>query len=112
MGVSGTEVAKEVAAMVLADDNLATIAHAVEEGRAIYDNIVKFVRFQLSTNIGALLTVLGASILGEVTPFTPLQILWINMIMDGPPAMTLGLEAARLGTMSTPLGNQKESCEA
>lgn len=102
MGGSGTEVAKEVAAMVLADDNFATIAHAVKEGRAIYDNIVKFVRFQLSTNIGAVLTVFGASILGSATPFTPIQMLWINMIMDGPPAMTLGVDKARVGIMSDP----------
>jgi Ca2+-transporting ATPase len=71
----------------------------VEEGRTIYDNIVKFVRFQLSTNIGAILTVLGAPLLGFATPFTAIQILWVNIIMDGPPAMTLGVEPARPGIM-------------
>ncbi|MDP1705076.1 MAG: cation transporting ATPase C-terminal domain-containing protein, partial [Sulfurimicrobium sp.] len=80
-------------------DNFATIVGAVKEGRTIYDNIVKFVRFQLSTNIGAILTVLGAQLLGLSTPFTAIQILWINIIMDGPPAMALGLEPARPGIM-------------
>ena len=102
MGGTGTEVAKEAAAMVLSDDNFATIVSAVKEGRTIYDNIVKFVRFQLSTNVGAILTVLGASVLGLATPFTPIQMLWINMIMDGPPAMTLGVDSARPGIMDDP----------
>lgn len=99
MGITGTEVTKEAAVMVLTDDNFATIVSAVKEGRTIYDNIVKFVRFQLSTNIGAILTVLGAQLLGLATPFTAIQILWINIIMDGPPAMMLGLEPARPGIM-------------
>ena len=102
MGVAGTEVTRQAATMVLTDDNFATIVGAVKEGRTIYDNIVKFVRFQLSTNIGAILTVLGAQLLGLPTPFTAIQILWINIILDGPPAMTLGLEPARLGIMSEP----------
>ena len=102
MGLTGTEVTKEAASMVLTDDNFATIVKAVREGRAIYDNIVKFVRFQLSTNIGAILTVLGAPLFGLPTPFTAVQILWVNIIMDGPPAMTLGLEPARPGAMSAP----------
>jgi P-type Ca2+ transporter type 2C len=99
MGITGTEVTKEAATLVLTDDNFASIVRAVEEGRTIYDNIVKFVRFQLSTNIGAILTVLGAPILGFATPFTAIQILWVNIIMDGPPAMTLGVEPARPGIM-------------
>ena len=102
MGVTGTEVTKEAATMVLTDDNFATIVGAVKEGRTIYDNIVKFVRFQLSTNVGAILTVLGAQLLGLPTPFTAIHILWINIIIDGPPAMTLGLEPARPGIMSEP----------
>ncbi|MCC6902629.1 MAG: cation-translocating P-type ATPase [Polyangiaceae bacterium] len=102
MGKTGTEVTKEAAAMVLADDNFATIVGAVEEGRTIYDNIVKFVRFQLSTNIGAVLTVAGASFLGLPSPFTAIQLLWINIIMDGPPAMTLGLDPPRPGIMTEP----------
>jgi Ca2+-transporting ATPase len=88
--------------MVLTDDNFATIVGAVKEGRVIYDNLVKFVRFQLATNMGAIQTVLGASLLGWSTPFTAIQILWINIIMDGPPAMTLGVEPARRGVMDAP----------
>ncbi len=100
MGITGTEVTREAATLVLTDDNFASIVHAVEEGRTIYDNIVKFVRFQLSTNIGAILTVLGAPLFGMPTPFTAIQILWVNIIMDGPPAMTLGVEPARPGIMN------------
>jgi Ca2+-transporting ATPase len=99
MGITGTEVTKEAATMVLTDDNFASIVGAVKEGRTIYDNIVKFVRFQLSTNIGAILTVLGAPLFGFPTPFTAIQILWVNIIMDGPPALSLGLEPAREGIM-------------
>jgi Ca2+-transporting ATPase len=102
MGITGTEVTKEAATLVLTDDNFATIVDAVKEGRTIYDNIVKFVRFQLSTNIGAILTVLGAPLFGLPTPFTAIQILWVNIIMDGPPAMTLGVEPARPGIMNQP----------
>jgi Ca2+-transporting ATPase len=99
MGITGTAVTREAASMVLTDDNFATIVRAVEEGRVVYDNIVKFVRFQLSTNIGAILTVLGATLTGMPAPFTAIQLLWINIIMDGPPAMTLGIEPARDGIM-------------
>ncbi|MBL8436284.1 MAG: HAD-IC family P-type ATPase [Zoogloea sp.] len=99
MGITGTEVTKEAATLVLTDDNFSSIVRAVEEGRTLYENIIKFVRFQLSTNIGAILTVLAAPFLGFATPFTAIQILWVNIIMDGPPAMTLGVEPARAGIM-------------
>jgi len=102
MGITGTEVTKEAAVMVLTDDNFATIVRAVREGRAIYENIVKFVRFQVSTNIGAMQTVLGASLLGLPVPFTAVQILWVNIIMDGPPALSLGVEPPRTGVMDEP----------
>lgn len=102
MGITGTEVTKEAASLVLTDDNFATIVRAVKEGRTIYDNIIKFVRFQLSTNVGAIFTVLGATVLSMPTPFTAIQILWVNIIMDGPPAMTLGVEPARSGIMTSP----------
>jgi putative hemolysin len=102
MGITGTAVTREAATLVLTDDNFATIVHAVKEGRVIYDNIVKFVRFQLSTNIAAILTVLAATLLGMPLPFTAIQLLWINIIMDGPPAMTLGVEPARDGLMREP----------
>lgn len=99
MGITGTDVAREAASMILTDDNFATIVKAVKEGRGIYDNMVKFVRFQLSTNIGAILTVAGAPLLGLPLPFTAVQLLWINIIMDGPPAMSLGVDPVRVGTM-------------
>lgn len=102
MGITGTAVTREAATMVLTDDNFATIVRAVEEGRVIFDNIIKFVRFQLSTNIGAILTVLAATLTGLPSPFTAIQLLWINIIMDGPPAMTLGVEPPRAGIMNAP----------
>ena len=92
MGITGTEVTKEAADMVLADDNFASIVGAVERGRTIYANIVKFVRFQLATNLGAIGTILGASLLGLPVPFSPIQVLWVNLIADGPPALTLGVD--------------------
>ncbi|MGZ8237838.1 MAG: HAD-IC family P-type ATPase [Methylobacter sp.] len=100
MGITGTDVAREAASMILTDDNFATIVKAVQEGRGIYDNMVKFVRFQLSTNIGAILAVAGAPLLGLPLPFTAVQLLWINIIMDGPPAMSLGVDPIRAGTMN------------
>lgn len=102
MGITGTDVAKEAASMVLTDDNFATIVGAVQRGRTIYDNVVKFLRFQLSTNFGAILTVLGAQVLGMAAPFTALQVLWVNIIMDGPPALALGVDPARPGVMDSP----------
>ena len=99
MGITGTDVAREAATMILTDDNFATIVKAVKEGRSIYDNMVKFIRFQLSTNIGAILTVAFAPLLGMPLPFTAVQLLWINIIMDGPPAMSLGVDPARTGSM-------------
>ncbi|MGJ0486368.1 MAG: cation-translocating P-type ATPase [Methylomicrobium sp.] len=100
MGVSGTQVAQEAATMILTDDNFATIVKAVKEGRRIYENMVKFIRFQLSTNIGAILTVAGAQLLGLPSPFSAVQLLWINIIMDGPPAMSLSVDPGRADTMS------------
>ena len=100
MGRTGTEVTKEAATMVLTDDNFSTIVHAIEEGRTIYANIVKFVRYQLSTNLGALITVFAATAIGLPMPFSPIQLLWVNVIMDGPPAMALGLDPAPEGQMN------------
>jgi P-type Ca2+ transporter type 2C len=102
MGIAGTAVAKEAATMVLTDDNFATLVTAVRHGRTLYDNILKFVRFQLSTTIGAILTVFIAPLLGLPEPFTALQILWVAIIMDGPPAVSLALDAARPGIMDEP----------
>ncbi|MEO8298814.1 MAG: HAD-IC family P-type ATPase [Burkholderiales bacterium] len=99
MGVAGTAVAQEAATMVLTDDNFATLVTAVRHGRTLYDNILKFVRFQLTTTIGAILTVFTAPLLGLPEPFTALQILWVAILMDGPPAVSLALDAARPGVM-------------
>ena len=99
---SGTDVAKESADMILQDDNFATIIKAVREGRTIFDNIRRFVRFQLSTNIGAILTITSSSIMGLPIPFNPIQVLWINIIMDGPPAQSLGVEPPEKGVMERP----------
>ncbi|WP_151477878.1 cation-translocating P-type ATPase [Streptomyces albicerus] len=102
MGITGTDVAKEAADVVLTDDDFSTIVRAVREGRAIYANIVKFVRFQLATNIGAILTLLTASLAGLPTPLTAAQLLWVNIIMDGPPAMALAVDPARDDVMRRP----------
>ena len=99
---SGTDVAKESADMLLQDDNFATIVKAVKEGRTIFDNIKRFVKFQLSTNIGAILTITSASLANLPVPFNPIQILWINIIMDGPPAQSLGVEPSEADVMERP----------
>jgi Ca2+-transporting ATPase len=108
MGVTGTAVAKEAATMILVDDNFATIVKAVHGGRVLYDNILKFVRFQLSTTIGAILTVFFAPLAGFPEPFTPVQILWVAIIMDGPPAISLALDAGRPGIMLDPPRGRNE----
>ena len=104
MGITGTEVTKEAATMVLADDNFATIVEAVRRGRTIYGNIVKFVRFQLSTTLGFAAVFLVAAILGIASgqPFAAIAILWVNIIMDGPPAMALGLDPGDSAQMEQP----------
>ena len=95
MGITGTDVAKDASGMVLADDNFATIVKAVEEGRKIYENIRKFVRYQITTNIGAtVLIFLAIFTVPGVIPLYPVQILWVNILIDGPPAQALGLEKA------------------
>ena len=104
MGITGTEVSKEAATMVLTDDNFATIIQAVQRGRTIYANIVKFVRFQLSTTLGfALLFLLTATFgIADGQPFTAIAILWVNIIMDGPPAMALGIDPVDADAMQHP----------
>jgi Ca2+-transporting ATPase len=104
MGITGTEVSKEAATMVLTDDNFATIVGAVKQGRAIYHNIVSFVRFQLSTAIGFAALFLAASIFGiaDGKPFAAIAILWVNIIMDGPPAMALAFDKPVDNVMSQP----------
>ncbi len=102
MGINGTEVTKEAATMVLTDDNFATIVRAVEQGRLIYDNIVKFVRFQLSTTIGFAMMFLACSVFNIMgrAPLTAIAILWVNIIIDGPPAMALGVDHVGTSVMT------------
>ncbi len=102
MGERGTEVAKEAGDVVLTDDRLETIVRAIRRGRSIFDNIITFVRFNLATNLGALSTILIARIVGLPLPFTPLQVLWVNLIMDGPPAMALGADPPAPDVMRRP----------
>lgn len=102
MGIKGTEAAKEAAQMVLADDNFATIAHAVEEGRTVYDNLKKTILFILPTNSGEAMILLAAIALGLTLPITPLQILWINMITAVTLALALAFEPAEADLMRRP----------
>ncbi len=102
MGKAGTDVTKEAAALVLSDDNYATIIAAVEEGRTIYANIRKFIIFLLSSNTGAVLFVLAAALLGWESPLAPIQILWINLITNGLPALALGVDPSEPNQMKQP----------
>lgn len=94
MGISGTEVSKEASDIVLLDDSFSTIVKAVQWGRGIYDNFQRFIQFQLTVNLSSVVVVLASILAGFAAPFSALELLWINIIMDGPPALTLGLEPA------------------
>jgi len=109
MGVTGTDVSKEAADMVLADDNFATIVAAVQEGRRIYDNIRRFVRYLLTTNAGEIWVMFLATLVALPVPLLPVQILWINLVTDGLPAVALGLEPVERDAMRRPPRSPTES---
>ena len=110
MGITGTEVSKEAADMVLLDDNFATIVNAVEQGRLVYANIRRFVKYILGSNVGELVTIAAAPLVGLVgVPLTPLQILWMNLVTDGVPALALALEPGEAGLMDRPPAEPGES---
>jgi Ca2+-transporting ATPase len=104
MGITGTEVSKEAAVMILTDDNFATIVSAVSYGRTLYDNLVKYLRFQMSTLVAYIAIFIGAGIFGIAggVPLNPLQILWLNMVVDIPIAIALGFDQPTKGLMSRP----------
>lgn len=99
MGINGTDVSKEASALILSDDNFATIVAAIEEGRGIYENIRKFIRYLLASNVGEILTMFIAMMMGMPLPLVPIQILWVNLVTDGLPAMALGVDQAEKDLM-------------
>ena len=109
MGITGTEVSKQASDIVLLDDSFSTIVKAIHWGRNIYENIKRFVMFQLTVNIASVISVLAVILLGFDSPFSALQLLWINIIMDGPPALTLGLEPIREDLMNNKPTKRNES---
>jgi Ca2+-transporting ATPase len=111
MGITGTDVSKEASDMVLLDDNFATIVAATEEGRVVYTNIRRFVKYILGSNIGEVLTIAASPLLLPIldVPLTPLQILWMNLVTDGFPALALAVEPAEPNVMNRPPHDPKES---
>ncbi|KAI2615622.1 calcium-transporting ATPase type 2C member 1 [Hypoxylon sp. NC1633] len=108
MGLHGTDVAKEASDMILTDDDFSTILRAIEEGKGIFNNIQNFITFQLSTSVASLTLVFICTCLGFKTPLNAMQILWINIIMDGPPAQSLGVEQVDPDVMSRPPRSRSE----
>lgn len=109
MGIAGTDVSKEASALILSDDNFATIVAAIEEGRGIYENIRKFIRYLLASNVGEILVMFIAMMLGMPLPLVPIMILWVNLVTDGLPAMALGIDQPERDLMEHKPRGAKES---
>jgi Ca2+-transporting ATPase len=108
MGITGTDVSKQTADMVLTDDNFASIVAAIEQGRIIYSNIRKFVYFLLACNVGEILIIFGAMLFGMPIPLRPVHLLWLNLVSDGAPALALGMEKGDKDIMQQPPRPPKE----
>src|SRR5699024_3682962 len=108
MGISGTDVTKEASSLILLDDNFHTIKEAIREGRNIYENIRKFIRYLLASNVGEIFVMLVAMLLALPLPLVPVQILWVNLITDGLPAMALGLDPPERNVMKEQPRNPRE----
>ena len=109
MGITGTDVSKEASDMILLDYNFATIVAATEEGRVVYTNIRRFIKYILGSNIGEVITIASAPLMGLNVPLVPLQILWMNLVTDGLPALALAVEPAEPNVMKTPPVDPREN---